>query len=318
MSFRTNGPTLVGFSGGRTSGYMLRRMLEAYNGKLPDDTIVCFQNTGDEDERTLAFVDRVSREWGVPIVWLEYTEEFNYTDYMRAGGAISERRKKRDLTDPKEWGFSVVNFETASRNGEPFDKMLDYYAAYRKQIKDKPPILPNVAQRVCTSYLKIKISQRYMEVLGHKEYDAFLGIRADEPRRHARMMAANDAELNRFVNVTPLYDAGVTKDEVKAYWNAQPFDLEIDPNSDEGNCRYCFLKSKAKLVKIMSKHIVANKGVVPADLLRMINREKRTGQTFRRDRPRYEDLAVEAMSYTGETFADAVDEPIIDCFCGET
>jgi hypothetical protein len=46
----------VSFSGGRTSAYMLWRALQAYGGKLPDDHVVAFANTGKEREETLRFV----------------------------------------------------------------------------------------------------------------------------------------------------------------------------------------------------------------------------------------------------------------------
>ena len=51
-----DGPTVVSFSGGRTSAYMLRLLLDKYNGKLPPDCHVVFANTGKEDEKTLRFV----------------------------------------------------------------------------------------------------------------------------------------------------------------------------------------------------------------------------------------------------------------------
>jgi hypothetical protein len=199
------------------------------------------------------------------------------------------------MTDPNDWGFKVVDFGTASRNGEPFDMMIDYYAQYRKQIKGLPPVLPNVAQRMCTSYLKIKISCRYMESLGYDDYDAVLGIRADEPKRFARMQAANEGKAKRYENVTPMYHAGVTKQMVQEWAKQQPFDLGLDPESDEGNCRDCFLKRPIKLLRFMRKRIVANDGIIPADMLRMVDRERRTGQVFRRDRPNYETLVNNAM-----------------------
>jgi hypothetical protein len=47
--FLIDEPTVISFSGGRTSAYMLWRVLEA-NGGLPEDAIVCFANTGKEEE----------------------------------------------------------------------------------------------------------------------------------------------------------------------------------------------------------------------------------------------------------------------------
>ena len=95
--FKIIEPTIVSFSGGRTSAYMLWRVLQSNNG-IPDEAIVCFANTGKEDEETLKFVHACATRWQVPITWLEFRD-----------------------SEPK---FEVVNFETASRNGEPFEALI--------------------------------------------------------------------------------------------------------------------------------------------------------------------------------------------------
>jgi 3'-phosphoadenosine 5'-phosphosulfate sulfotransferase (PAPS reductase)/FAD synthetase len=64
--FRIDGPTCISFSGGRTSAYMLWRVLQSNNG-LPQDAVVCFANTGKEDEATLRFVRDCGQQWNVPI-----------------------------------------------------------------------------------------------------------------------------------------------------------------------------------------------------------------------------------------------------------
>ena len=69
--FKIDGPTCISFSGGRTSAYMLWRVLQS-NGGLPDEAKVIFCNTGKEEEATLRFVQDCSEHWGVPINWLEY------------------------------------------------------------------------------------------------------------------------------------------------------------------------------------------------------------------------------------------------------
>lgn len=108
--FKITGPAVVSFSGGRTSGLMLYRILESHGGKLPGDVKVVFNNMGKERPETLDFVERCSAEWGVEIVWTEYTSA------PKAG----ERKKTRNgqLERPYEPGFKVVNYATASRSSE--------------------------------------------------------------------------------------------------------------------------------------------------------------------------------------------------------
>ena len=60
-------PAIVTFSGGRSSGYMLYKILEAHDGVLPDDVHVTFANTGKEMPQTLDFVQACSDNWNVPI-----------------------------------------------------------------------------------------------------------------------------------------------------------------------------------------------------------------------------------------------------------
>ena len=148
--YKINEPAAISFSGGRTSAYMLYKILEAHNGKLPDDVHVTFANTGKEMPETLDFVQACSDHWGVDIVWLEF-----------AG------TKKSDM--PK-----VVNHTTAARNGEPFEAMI-------KQKK----YLPSPPRRFCTQELKIYPIEKYM--VG--EFLTVVGIRADEPRRAAKQRA---------------------------------------------------------------------------------------------------------------------------------
>jgi 3'-phosphoadenosine 5'-phosphosulfate sulfotransferase (PAPS reductase)/FAD synthetase len=60
---RIIGPAVINFSGGRTSGRMLHAIHAAHGGKLPDDVVVCFANTGREMPGTLDFVRDCEREF---------------------------------------------------------------------------------------------------------------------------------------------------------------------------------------------------------------------------------------------------------------
>ncbi len=87
--------------------------------KLPEDAIVCFANTGKEDEATLKFVNDCSINWNVPITWIE------------------------------------VTYETASRNGEPFEAVIE-----------KKNYLPNPVTRFCTIEMKIRPIANYLFSIG--------------------------------------------------------------------------------------------------------------------------------------------------------
>ena len=69
--YKIEGPALISFSGGRTSGFMLKKILDAYEGKLPSDVYVVFANTGKEMPQTLDFINDCSKNWQLDIVWLE-------------------------------------------------------------------------------------------------------------------------------------------------------------------------------------------------------------------------------------------------------
>lgn len=257
-SFKIDSPTCISFSGGRTSAYMLWRVLQS-NGGLPDEAKVCFANTGKEDEATLRFVDRCSREWGVPIIWVEYRTD----------------------------GFAIVTFETASRNGEPFDMLTT-----------KKKYLPNPVARFCSEELKGKAITK---VTGLQSDETMVGVRADEPRRISKLRARG--------LMLPLVDANVSKLIVRAFWNANPFDLELEEHrgvTDLGNCDLCFLKGPSQIKSII--HQNSNRAIWWAQ------QEKKIGGTFRSDRPSYS-----AMIKYAEEQVDMFDvnENSIDCFCGD-
>src|SRR4051794_27062518 len=100
--FRIAGPAVISFSGGRTSGYMLWRILQAHGGTLPDDVLVCFANTGREMPGTLDFVRDCGERWGVQIHWLEYHRD-------ASNGHVTANE---------------VDHATASRSGEPFEMAI--------------------------------------------------------------------------------------------------------------------------------------------------------------------------------------------------
>lgn len=283
--FKIDSPTCISFSGGRTSAYMLWRVLQS-NGGLPKDAVVLFANTGKEMPETLDFVKACSDRWGVPITWLEY----QYDD------------------DPHK-RFKVVTYETAARNGEPFAEMID---------QNGKPFLPNPVMRICTVRLKIHPFYRHLKSIGWDEWDNFLGIRADEPRRVAKVRSNPSDGLTGVTRLTPLAEAGVTKGIVGEFWRDQPFDLQL-PNMNgvtmHGNCDLCFLKPTQQIATLIAEK--PERAVWWAAMEAKV--ESKTGRyadnsRFRKDRPSYAELA----KYTAAQ-RDMFDpnEEGIACFCGD-
>jgi len=294
---------------------MLHEILAAYEGQLPPDVHVAFENTGMERLETLDFIHEVEMRWNVPVTWLEYNDQFDVEDYRKVDGTLADRRRKynaKDLADPDRRGFKIVTYETASRRGEPFDAMLRYYREFRAVCKGESPILPTVPSRMCTTHLKIKTNTRWMMSMGYDYFDAVQGIRFDEPRRWAKMMAQNNRGNERYNNVLPLYSAGVTKSDVFKFWQEQPFDLRLDPESYAGNCNLCFLKNTDKIVNLIRLRLTETGGHVPPDVQWWIDKEADAGMSFRQNRS-YDGLVQIAKS---SAFIPASLEPSIDCLCG--
>ncbi len=275
--FKINGPTCISFSGGRTSAYMLWRVLQS-NGGLPDEAKVCFANTGKEEEATLRFVDRCSKEWGVPITWVEYAD--------------AEETKDR---------FRVVTFETASRDGEPFEAIIR-----------KRNYLPNPVSRFCTVEMKVRAIHRYLKSIGWTEWDSMLGIRADEQRRLAKI--GNQDYGKHEEKVAPLGRVGVTKEMVGKFWESMPFDLEL-PNINgvtmHGNCDLCYLKGGAQILSLIKEK--PERAVWWAKMEALALASAPDGAVFRKDRPSYAQMAKFAEQQM-DMFSD---EEGIACFCGD-
>jgi 3'-phosphoadenosine 5'-phosphosulfate sulfotransferase (PAPS reductase)/FAD synthetase len=214
------GPALVSFSGGRTSAYMLRQMLDAFDGAFPPDVHVAFANTGKEREETLRFVHECQVRWGVPIHWLEWRTRRTKD---AAGNVI-----------PFDERFEEVGYNSASRNGEPFADLI--------RVKG---YTPNAVTRFCTSELKVRVMGWFMRSRGYDHWTNIVGLRHDEGHRVAKSRVPNK---ERWTVALPLDDAKVSNRDVRAFWREQDFDLQLLPF--EGNCDGCFLKARPKLWEI--------------------------------------------------------------------
>lgn len=277
--FKITGPTCLSVSGGRTSGYMLKMVLNANGGSLPPEAIACFANTGKEEEATLRFVRDMSLNWNVPITWVEYRNN--------------------------DQGYAVVDFDTASRNGEPFTAIIE-----------KRQYLPNPVTRFCTTELKIRAMYKHLRAIDFigDGIDMMIGIRADEQRRVVKMRNGKNSESTKITNAVPLADAGVSLADVQLFWAAQPFNLELATYNGRtlaGNCDLCFLKPANQIQTLISEK--PNRADWWASMEALTLASKPSGAVFRFDRRTYAEMKKNA----GEQIDAFGFEEAIPCFCGD-
>lgn len=202
----------VSFSGGQTSGEMTHWCLE----NLADDfeIVVTFANTSEEDERCLEFVHACDQHFGFNTVWLEAV-----VDPIAGNGTRHQ----------------VVTFETASRDGEPFEAVIQKYG------------IPNKVFPVCNRELKLRPMLSYLRSIGWEagSYHTAIGIRADEAHRRSKT-AERDKLIYPFIDLFPR-----TKEDINDWWDEQPFQLGMLEH--EGNCRWCWKKSLKKHMRLIQE-----------------------------------------------------------------
>lgn len=174
------------------------------------DIVVVFANTGREREETLEFVRDCDRYLGFNTVWVE---------------SVVHHEERKGST------HKVVTFETASRDGAPFEDVVKKYG------------IPNVDFLHCTRELKTNPIHSYIKSIWEDDYLTAIGIRADEVDR-----------IKKGKYFYPLIKMGIRKEDIRAFWKQMPFDLGLVEDEKlgtyEGNCKDCFKKTLKKLIQI--------------------------------------------------------------------
>ena len=207
---------LISFSGGETSAFMTHHLLTQRENDFTE-IVVVFANTGKEREETLEFINKFSCHFGFNIVWIE---------------AVT------NPTHGKGVSAKVVSFETASRNGEPYEAMIAKHG------------IPSKHSPHCTRELKKYAIRAFARSIGWRpsEYLTAIGIRMDEADR----ISEKAKEQGLYY---PLIKLGITKPKINSFWQSQPFRLNL--RGYEGNCNKCFKKSLRKLMTIEADEIEA-------------------------------------------------------------
>jgi len=249
---------VVSFSGGRTSAYLCKVMINKFGR---DNVDFIFMDTGAEHPKTYEFVRKVNDEFGLNLVCLR-------GDFSRPlGGGVY---------------YNVVDINDIKQDLKPFQQMTSKYG------------VPYTGGMFCTDRMKLKPFKKYCDdVYGKKNYETWLGIRFDEPSRiwgdnkkkalsafkqlsisgmsnyqmsdmyaaiYSGLASINDFNISdlakelcttRLLNLEKdklFYMSAIEitdKQDVLNYWSKMPFDLGIDEWL--GNCVFCPKKSNLKL-----------------------------------------------------------------------
>lgn len=139
---------VVSFSGGRTSAYLCHLIIERYG---VENVEIVFMDTGFEHPSTYNFIRDCNK-------WLKSQITFLRGDFsMPLGGGVH---------------YNVVGDRAIGCDGEPFADMMAKYGA------------PYIGGMFCTDRMKLKPFKKYCDdKYGKGNYETWLGIRHDEPKR---------------------------------------------------------------------------------------------------------------------------------------
>ncbi|MCW7764466.1 phosphoadenosine phosphosulfate reductase family protein [Photorhabdus luminescens] len=195
---------VVSFSGGRTSAYLVHLMEQ--RRKAGEDVRYVFMDTGCEHPLTYKFIREIVKFWDIPLVILQ--AEMNPELGASNGYTIWE----------------PGDIQTRMPVLKPFTDMVKKYGT------------PYIGGAFCTDRLKLRPFRDYCnDHFGRGNYQTWIGIRADEPRR-----------LTRKDGVSYLADiSDFDKQDVLDFWKKQQFDLQIPEHL--GNCVFCIKKNSKKL-----------------------------------------------------------------------
>lgn len=207
-------PLLVSFSAGETSAFMSYWVKENLSDEY--EPLFVFANTGLENEETLIFADKCDKRFNLNLVWVEQVQ-------------IHEKGKGAT--------YKVVDFKTASRDGEPFEDAIKKFG------------IPNQSYPHCTRETKLYALKKYArDYFNTTKYYTAIGIRVDEIDR------MNDKfKENRIIYPLIKKDMKpMSKPMINEFWQKMPFRLDL--KGYQGNCKTCWKKSDKKLYKIAQEN----------------------------------------------------------------
>ncbi|QDP63233.1 MAG: putative uncharacterized nin region protein [Prokaryotic dsDNA virus sp.] len=139
---------VVSFSGGRTSAYLCKLMIEKFGRENVD---FIYMDTGAEHLKTYRFIRKVNDEFGLDLICLR--GDFS----LPLGAGV---------------GYKVVGISSLKPDLIPFKGMIEKYG------------VPYIGGMFCTDRMKLRPFKKYCDdVYGKNNHETWLGIREDEPKR---------------------------------------------------------------------------------------------------------------------------------------
>lgn len=242
---------LISFSGGETSAYMTQWLIKNKSDEYEFEIV--FANTGQENEETLIFINEFSKLHGFKVVWVESVINYGYIWNNKKYNTSRKNLDRLKYILRKRYGINkkqfnknvvwtnagtthkIVNFETASRNGEPFEEVIKKYG------------IPNKATPHCNRDLKLSPINSYIRSIGWKKHFTAIGIRIDEIDR------MNDKRKEKRIIYPLITDKPMTKEKINFWFKNQSFRLNL--KGYQGNCKTCWKKSDKKLFQIAKENI---------------------------------------------------------------
>lgn len=189
---------IASFSGGRSSAYMVYQLMHTH-----PDTDFIFMDTGAEHPKTYEFIKNIVEHWGIKLTCLRVVVN------PELGQANSYRE---------------IKLAELTQDLQPFRDICYKYGT------------PYVLGAFCTRAMKLEPFTRYCnEKYGKNNYQTWLGIRADEPKR------LKPKDGYKYLADISDFD----KQDIINWWKRQPFDLEIPEHL--GNCVFCVKKGVNKI-----------------------------------------------------------------------
>jgi len=147
QSSLVNSPHVVKLSGGRSSAYMLAHLLKTNLLSKERGDVVIFNNTAAEHPETYQFVKKLKylteKEFGIPFFMIEFAtyEDISFGNRVRFSTFRIVNEMPRNSDNQNGYHYK----------GEVFEELLSHTA-----------FLPNRHRRVCTSAMKIKVSEVFL------------------------------------------------------------------------------------------------------------------------------------------------------------